>query len=84
MLALIFVAFQLLSASHAPGVSDEIRVRARNLHEQAISQTTRIQRIGRETQRISTTLARAAAAQGPGGAFDGNSLDLTYLLSVNV
>ncbi|VDD80479.1 unnamed protein product [Mesocestoides corti] len=53
------------SASHAPGVSDDVRVRARSLHEQAINQTTRIQRIGRETQRVSA-LARSAAAQGHG------------------
>ncbi|KAM7532998.1 hypothetical protein Aperf_G00000124724 [Anoplocephala perfoliata] len=52
----------LRAASHAPGVSDALRARARNLHEQAINQTTRVQRIGRETQRISTLLARSAAA----------------------
>ncbi|VDM32776.1 unnamed protein product [Hydatigera taeniaeformis] len=60
----------LRGASYAPGVSDEVRARARNLHEQAINQTTRIQRIGRETQRISAARSRAAAAasQGPTGA----------------
>lgn len=56
-----------ISASNSPGVSDAVRARARNLHEQAINQTTRVQRIGRETQRISVALARSAAAsQGPG------------------
>ncbi|VUZ52079.1 unnamed protein product [Hymenolepis diminuta] len=59
----------LRAASNSPGVSDALRARARNLHEQAINQTTRVQRIGRETQRISTSLARSAAAssQGIGG-----------------
>uniref|UniRef100_A0A5K3EPD2 t-SNARE coiled-coil homology domain-containing protein n=1 Tax=Mesocestoides corti TaxID=53468 RepID=A0A5K3EPD2_MESCO len=67
----------LRAASHAPGVSDDVRVRARSLHEQAINQTTRIQRIGRETQRVSA-LARSAAAQGHGAGgpildYDGDS-----------
>lgn len=39
-------------------------MRARNLHEQAMTQTSRIQRIGHETQRISA--ARSAAAAMPG------------------
>ncbi|VDO03276.1 unnamed protein product [Rodentolepis nana] len=52
----------LRAASNSPGVNDALRARARNLHEQAINQTTRVQRIGRETQRISTAIARSAAA----------------------
>lgn len=51
-----------------------MRARARNLHEQAINQTTRIQRIGRETQRISSARSRAAAAASQGSA--GAILDL--------
>eukprot|EP00108_Taenia_solium_P010483 TsM_000768900 transcript=TsM_000768900 gene=TsM_000768900 len=58
----------LRGTSYAPGVSDEVRARARNLHEQAINQTTRIQRIGRETQRISSARSRAAAAAFQGSA----------------
>ncbi|VDL93155.1 unnamed protein product [Schistocephalus solidus] len=66
----------LRSASHSLGESSETRVRARQLHEQAMAQTTRIQRFGREVQRVSESLAHAAAMQGDRSAVGGGSADL--------
>ncbi|KAL7055383.1 hypothetical protein AAHC03_022981 [Spirometra sp. Aus1] len=66
----------LQTASHALGEPSETRVRARQLNEQAMAQTARIQRFGREVQRVSESLARAAAMQGDRSAVGGGSADL--------